>query len=1247
MELSPQSTSEIQKLLRGELIRSGNISVGPLDATTRSVLEVLVQKAEDFQQVKGAAQAQEFRKAVKAAISSAPTEVSLQTPQVTTSSPRKWKLFSLKCRSIRGIAPPGEDFQFPFWGESLLISGPNGSGKSSLVSAVLWVLTGKITTDSESTAETAPMLRLKGETKVCEWEIFRTLPNSAAEAISSNDNCYAQIELKDHIGSSLYLRRDRVSGLASSEDAVTWEPCSSLDKFGISPLDLQLSLSAPCTFGKKAIETAEDTRSLLSAMLGYDDLEILGDLASAIARSRTILFNSEAQAIESKWTELKSGLNSQLLVLSDGSESKQLLSTLAQKPVITSQDVTTAENSFSLLITGAEQALALLLGISGNSVPGKLADNLTVLLSELELGFDEVFPKMSEIGPETLLNLNSSEDTHLKAEALKNKLRTTLVEVTAAIASRHAWWTKETAAGSKAALLLKAAHFYHEDTDTCPVCEKAITDDNLRRELIELGKQDEALGRELRALFSDLSDQIEACFSNHFFEASENNLEEALSSEWNEYKKRLTGMGLAAVLAPLETSIQNALAGCKTEDVETFHVLPTGAAEAFLNAAESIQTSTLKASRCLSLLNWSLKHSKATGELLHSLLCGADEKSLLSRLSAGKDAAAELKPLVIVRDGLKELLPKVQTLEASAANKELLSKIESPLDELKKLTKYATSEVANTFEVIQTKTVDNWRLLYPEESTGVSPLGLVMKKGRDKSVEGLLSGVDYKVPLHHFANAGWQRAAALAFYFALLNHHPHGLDFFVLDDPILSLDDEHRERWATEILKPVIGSFQVIFATHQRQFVLNCKHYFPPQCVIELNPRNRRRAISWRPGHDLKRAQVMLESGWGSDTPARMRQFREYLIMTVEAYSPTPFMLPVLRDRINHYRNLPSTNPLTHTKLHLKICDILDDPVVANVLDAGSHAETGANLTDAMNTACLEKLVLCDGFLRKEVDRLEELRTREMRRTVIPSRIIPFPKLPETSHWNAELSLKVVGRAAAKSGHYVVDLSDEMPEVELDAGSSVLVATDALEPVAKRGQWILLGPEIGDKDSGALAALVSPEGRYLRRIWPDRERWILQSINPVAAIPSISVEKIESCARKVIGVLYEPETFMTSANPGEWSPHGRDVSTEIASASAIQVVGHSLAPIALSGQKILVDRPITDFRQIKNGALVVVETDESDIGIVIKRIFTYPDTFVLVSPNPVDSIPPIIISKTSIKRAWNLRGVLFEAQESV
>ncbi len=142
------------------------------------------------------------------------------------------------------------------------------------------------------------------------------------------------------------------------------------------------------------------------------------------------------------------------------------------------------------------------LGISTTAIPPKLADNLTVLLADLEAGTSCAFPTLDSISPPTLLTVANIEDAQAKATVVRERFRAVIEEISEKISARYAWWIKETAAGSKATLLLRAAHFYNPEADVCPVCESPITNDELRHDLVTLSHEDQSIARELKGFFS-------------------------------------------------------------------------------------------------------------------------------------------------------------------------------------------------------------------------------------------------------------------------------------------------------------------------------------------------------------------------------------------------------------------------------------------------------------------------------------------------------------------------------------------------------------------------------------------------------------------------------------------------------------------------------------------------------------------------------------------------------------------------
>jgi energy-coupling factor transporter ATP-binding protein EcfA2 len=1273
---STPADAAIEDLLRGGKLSSGKAVVGPLEPAALQLLRVVWDTRADLTRRKGTDQAIAARASYVAAgrpadaASSAPSStVEVPTlrlaepPPTAPSETPRWRLHELRSHSIRGIAPHGVTVTFAFDGVAMLIYGPNGSGKSSLLSAVGWVLTGKVVTDCEEETESfslyAPPTAAGRVAKLRDWPAIHTLPQGENPA-SIVPDCWAVLALKSEDGSRrLFLKRSLASGLEQSIDAVSWESCVSLSDHGISALDVHLSVSAATALSRRTLESSPDTRHLLSMMLGYDPLEDLGSLVTTLATNLTKAANTDRDALTARRQRQKLLLFSLASKLRNGLELRQKVESLSDDADPDEARIKEVAGVAASAVVEAEIAIASLLDIKaeGRAVPTGLADALTSAVRTLETSAEELFPEFH-----SLLAVNGEPATASREDtvaAASKALAAFEQSAQTRIAERLTWWKRETIPGSKATLLIQAATHFVPGDEACPVCEQEISGSELAVQLAGLKGASADLRASLREFFRNLVEEVRSTVSATILKLSAKDPARCLREDWAAIEEEL-GTAITPITERFHPEFEALVEALPPVEFKAAELIPADADSAFAEAATPFLAVMREARRGVAIAEWANRHLLGVTERLGQLTTSSDidSVSLLGVLSRGKHAAVDVEPIVAVRESLKEASSEAAGIKAAVEALAVLEEMHSALEAIKPLGKYATAEVERVFANIREKTIENTRKLYPHANPDLSPSRLHLNKGRDKSVEAYLSAGAFEVPGQHIANAGLLRAIALAFYFALLERHPGGLAFVVMDDPILSLDDDHREAWSANILKPALVTTQVVVATHQRQFLNNCKSDFHPGRLVELNPRTRSEQVTYRPGDRLDRAEELLSTATMS-VPNELRKYREDLIITLDAYSPTAFFNPSkLRHSLDTYLGLTAPHPLASAN-QAKIGKRVREEKVTRVLDPGSHSMTEADVTEPMIRDCLTELRELDITFRNELDRLEAERLRVLRnRTLplpptlavssglVPAIVIPIDRLQvgdDAAAWATPVRLRIIGTAAAQTHGCVVDLVEEPFESDFPAGGAVLVSSETLCPIARPGQWVLLSD--GADDGDLVAVLDHVGNRYLRRGWSVGNYWFLEVVNPSIGIAPVSVRKSDCKVRKVNGVSYSPRKNLVQGNGkfvNEWLPRQDFKANYIDGLFGIAVKGTSLEPIVLNGQVVLVSRKMDSrFDRVGRGSLAVVETDEDRVGNVIKRIFPGEREWLLTSPNPIEPRDPIAIANGMIRAVWPICGVLF------
>ena len=218
-------------------------------------------------------------------------------------------------------------------------------------------------------------------------------------------------------------------------------------------------MTAPTVFSRRSLEEASNVRSILTLILGYDNIEELGDLASKISGNRTRLQKSEEATLRSQTEAQRVLLNRLADALPESSAERQALLELAAMGAPSRKDFEEVQKAVGEALSAAEQAVAQDLGLTEarSTALAGLADKVTVGLAELEKGIAVCFPSLASLQLASVLP--STEQA--SSEQLLQRIRSAFVEyrdgARQAIARRTELWRRECAPGSKVTLLLKAA----------------------------------------------------------------------------------------------------------------------------------------------------------------------------------------------------------------------------------------------------------------------------------------------------------------------------------------------------------------------------------------------------------------------------------------------------------------------------------------------------------------------------------------------------------------------------------------------------------------------------------------------------------------------------------------------------------------------------------------------------------------------------------------------------------------------
>lgn len=1159
--LSSRTRRLVQQLVNGEETTIGGKSIPTLSDLQRALLTLFALRVRALQEKKGGDLTSEVEEQLPNVPDIAVTGL---VSDSTLPPPPPRKLGRICTRSFRGIAPAGAQWEYDFDGRSHLLHGPNGCGKSSLFGAICWCLAGKLFRDDgpPSAPESITYYSCQKKPKA---EGTRpdalTLLRSDGSISAASDSYSVELELvaANDPNDRVWLQRHSAHGLSSSLDKVNWSPLNEVSELRISDLDIDLQVLMPAKIGHLRFGKGSEVLSLFSKIIGLDDLE---EIAEVAARCHTA-FTREANAIErNDFNQLERAIAATV-----GSVEQT-----APQYVKELSGYATAFGS-QRSVDGIKEFLVTLdARISG--LVGNLATDLGIVLPEPRTVEAETIAKQLDVLPghidsaTTALKLPLSQLLPTSAglpvrsseaiDADRAALHDFVIRAEATIAQRLDWAEREMQSPKTALMLMAAEHFTTGSTN-CPVCTQdlspvpAVVDELASLEpLTGQPHLKQSIADLARSLLSDL-DQI---VTRQRREAPRDGLGSRLRADWATLKSsRFPGL-VRTIADRFDESINALSESLRSSPSPVASLVSDHHRTAFPGAFDAIEHAVADASFAIALENDRAKaDEQLTTNIANALLDGAE--SLAGTLMRGHDTNQKIKELSTVRAQAASLHQSQTTADGLKARIQRLKDLAAASTAIKDLGSHVRQETINVVKEVEPVMKTYYERLYDKEHLVldlVTPGHAANPNVKDEFNIYLRAG-NARLPASPFANAGRLRALAICFAFSLHKRRHGTLAFHLLDDPAMSLDDEHKARFVDQLIGPCLATEQVLLATHYESFYKCAESRFQNGERLKLVPRRSANdVVSFEPGDLLQRINTALAArttNW-REMSINIRLWAERTLFTLSGYCPVPFVT---------FNDMPATITAYASIKDVRVASGERDKIVIGHAAAASNG-VGVTWVDAQHLklpqypivviradvlapiAAIGQFAMLDDTdtVPKEGD-LVAVRTqnngRLLRRFWRHDGLInleatnptsPFaPVLLPADHCEVRRVIGIFyGGINPKHAEPDTEWSDcgSMKATQLDGLCGIGVEGTSLEPVARDGQVVLVRSldNVAEINNGDLACVELQDiEAVLKRCYAIGGQLLLCPVNPVVVEEPIVVELSAVIrAHKIVGVLFEP-----------------------------------------------------------------------------------------------------------------------------
>ena len=1253
--LNPRTREIVAKLSEGSSAELGGEPIGDFNESEQTLLRVVATQVSELGELRGGGlveRAMEFLDAAEEEkTADTQDDADSDTHEEKERPQCRYKLGVIRACSFRGLAPAGRTWEFDFEGESHLMYGPNGCGKSSLLGAISYCLTGRIFRDDQ--APDLPMSEraypVEGGTHATERPDALALMDESGRNTPPDAAFWAEVQLlSDDQGNGqmeLLVRRHSAEGLTVSVNGEA--PCSvqSLRAVGVDELDAELNLIMPARLPHLHFGKEEVLIRTLSQVIGLDDLETIADLAgrlvtalrSEVTRTLKPAVVHEEESVAEVRKLLKETKNDLIRGLDSYADAAGDEGTLV--------DVEKFGKAISAAIEANNKQLASDLGID---MPGKDSDafsqfqkNLVDLPGQVRLVLDELEKPLPQLFDHSL---GFNTPTGDECSELEKKLDEFVMHAQQHVNERLDWAQKERD-DAKARLKLIAAKHFPQGADKCPVCDQDLDEapsvkeelESLRPLSVRPNLDIDVDNLELRLL-----DELGSIVSTEKRAKGATGLADRVLSDWRSLREKASKGLLGQILANCDSAMEAISQKLVIEELPPYTPLADayrdGLGDTFHRVDKAINEVKAYLILCRSVIHNESVLSEALCEILTAKQCEGRDDSLRVILERGKEASEAIGVLAQALQWAKRLYQGVKKKD------ELLEKVlkhetwASAGERVKSLGEGVRNEVMRMVQELDGKMKGYYNQLYDNEILVLDMLttghaGNANVKGE---INAYLRAGQERVPVGPFSNAGRFRALVLSFVFALLDESKGTLAITVLDDPAVSLDDEHKARLVNRIIGPVLASKQVLLATHYEGFHRLAERAFVGQRNLCLVPRREvTEDVAFEAGDILERVERSLQENRGSwrDQAGSLRRWIERTLRTLSGYCPEAFWKHNdLVGTVNAYQRIVDARVATTERD--RICEIVSRESIEDVRRLAHDEDAEYSEFEAQ----LRSLKECKKHANKEIERLRRIYEEEL--AAVKLACAPTVQLLSLTNQIPPWSLTVVREAAAAHNGQGIEWNESVL-YSFDAHQVAIATKDIGSPVVLTGQRMLLdSQERAPSDEDLVVIKTADGGRYFRRFWrrPDGTL-LLEALNPTEPTPPIQLSEGVHDIRRVVGVFFDRVTLTGDSSTHEWVPGGIQEGL-LDGVVGLRVRGTSMEPIVRDGQIVLVRKGVES--QIGRGDLGCV--DIADAGTVIKRCYPSEDEWVLCSVNPTDLEDPIRVRSEDILHAYPLIGVMFELE---